>query len=138
MNTRKRVLVLAISLFVLLALNGCQTKNNDDSSKIDDLYIIDYFSGYKFFNDGTVIFYEVDWFRTSDEPVEPEYWYGTYTLEGTSLTITLSGIEKTITGVYTDKRVVIDGEVCEIKHDAYYEEGMHESWKKLDKELGLS
>ena len=140
MNTRNRLLILAMSLFVLLSLSGCQTNNNDESSRIDDLSIIDYFSGYKFSNDGTVIYYEANWSKREGEPlrIEPEYWYGTYTIDDTSLTITLSGIEKTITGVYTDKRVVIDGDVCEIKHDAYYEECMHESWKKLDEALGLS
>lgn len=138
---KKRYIVGVVVLCVMLFFVGCSSKVDEkEGSKLDALYIVDYFTGYRFFDDGTVIYYEANWYKKKDEKTgcKPEYWYGTYTLDEPSLTIVLSGVDTPITGVYTDNNVVINGNVCELKDTPYYDgEEHHPSWKELDKVLGL-
>ena len=136
----KRLGIFILALCLMMPFTGCSSNKIEDETKIDALYIADYFTGYRFFEDGTIIYYEANWFKKKNEPTgcKPEYWYGTYTLDGASLTIVLSGVEEPITGVYTAARVVIDGNECELKDTPYYEGEDHTSWKELDKVLGLT
>ena len=137
----KRLTLWVLILCIMMSFAGCASKTNDkDDSKIDALYLADYFTGYRFFDDGTIIYYEANWYKNKNEVgtgCRPEYWYGTYTLDGASLTIVLSGVDRPITGVYTAANVVIDGKVCELRTTPFYEANEHPSWKELDKALGL-
>lgn len=139
----KRLILLILTLCLMLPFTGCAlgTDNKEeDASKIDALYLVDYFTGYRFFEDGTIIYYEANHYKNKNENgtgCRPEYWYGTYTLDGASLTIVLSGVDRSITGVYTDTNVVIDGKACELRTTPFYEASDHPSWKELDKALGL-
>lgn len=137
----KRLFLLMLALCLLVSFAGCSSKaDNKDDSKIDALYLVDYFTGYRFFDDGTIIYYEANWYKNKNEVgtgCRPEYWYGTYSLAGASLTIVLSGVDRSITGVYTDANVVIDGKVCELRTTPFHETNEHPSWKELDKVLGF-
>lgn len=139
----KRLILLILTLCLMSPFTGCASETDskeEDASKIDALYLFQYFTGYRFFDDGTIIYYEANHYKNKNENgtgCRPEYWYGTYTLDGASLTIVLSGVDRTITGVYTDDNVVIDGNVCELRTTPFHETNEHPSWKELDKVLRL-
>lgn len=133
----KKKILLGV-LGVSLILGGCGSSANT----IEGVYADDYFDGYSFSSDGTVIYYESNWYKPSDEPskCEPEYWYGTYTVDDKALTIVLSGVDEEITGVIMDENIiVIDGAECEKMEKSYIENGADdESWAVLDEKIGLN
>lgn len=95
--------------------------------------------GYRFTTGGIVQFYET----MEGEQLkgcDPAYWYGTYTLEGSALTIRISGAEREVWGVVMPEgQVIIDGELCERLPAGYYTNfSNNPGWSDLDKELGLS
>jgi len=130
----RKIIVLTVFCLVFL-LSGCGGAN-----KLKGVYVADYFDGYSFKSDGTVIYYESNWVRSDGiTRCEPEYWYGTYEIEGKALTIQLSGVDNAITGVLQDDGIiVIDGVECELMENSYMENGADDdSWAELDKKIGL-
>lgn len=130
----KKKLLLGV-IGMALMLFGCGSSSNT----IEGVYVEGYFDGYSFSTDGTVIYYESNWVRKDDVTIcEPEYWYGTYTVDEKALRVQLSGMDGEITGVIMDEGViVIDGAECKKMEKSYMENGADdESWAELDKKIG--
>jgi len=135
----KKLLVLSM-LSISLFLTGCGGSSEKENNTIEGVYTAEYFDGYSFKTDGTVIYYESNWVRSDGiTRCEPEYWYGTYSIEEKALKIQLSGVDSEITGVLMDDGIiVIDGIECEKMEKSYMENGADDdSWAELDEKIGL-
>ena len=84
-------------------------------------FIVDHSTGYKFSDDGTVLYYDAKWYKSQGKPTgcKPEYQYGTYSLDGSALTTKISGQNDEITGVISNDMIVINGEECEAVTESY-------------------
>ena len=147
----KKVFLFLAMAILLIAFAGCsQTK---DAVQEDDVvqepaieekntvYTIDFFHGYSLSPDGIAIYYDANWSKPKNGPTicNPEYLYGTYTIEDKALTIKFSGVDREITGVIvSDDVAIIDGVECERRTKPLYSPDEHESWAELDKVIGLS
>ncbi len=138
---------------------GLKTNEKKELSTVEEkntmtgIYSPDFFSGYKFYDDGTVLFYNAKWYKAKNKPTgcKPEYCYGTYSIDGPALTIKLSGKESDVTGVLKDGQIIIDGKSCELITESYakgiksdlktYEESavkqVLKEWNGLNEKLGL-
>lgn len=69
----KKLIAFILLCAALLTLCSC------GGGKLKGVYAIKYFDGYSFSPDGTVIYYESNWEKSSDAPLKckPEFWYGT-------------------------------------------------------------